>query len=168
MVGSRTPAQALSMCNSSSCRFKKYHGALDGLGVTSALARFSSGALMKTERMRKVMVKTTAEMNSMKTRSGHTSTSSSRSRLGRGRAGWAGWAGGLSASTAMRGPALLEGPRHAAIAADAPEVHRHHDRRQQRERDDVKGVEADEGVGTDLVAAENDQLRLIAEVGSRP
>ena len=46
IVGRRTPAHALSMCSSSSCRFRKYHGALEGLGVTSGLARLSSGALM--------------------------------------------------------------------------------------------------------------------------
>src|SRR3989304_8961592 len=68
MVGRMTPAQALSMCSSSSWRFRKYQGALDGLGVTSGLARFSSGALMNTERMRKVMVNRTAEMNSMNTK----------------------------------------------------------------------------------------------------
>ena len=61
-------------------------GALEGLGVTSVLARFSRGALISTERMTKVIVNRTAEMNSTKTRSGQTSTSSSRSRFGRGRA----------------------------------------------------------------------------------
>src|SRR3990172_265348 len=50
MVGTRTPAQALSMCRSSSWRLRKYQGALDGLGVTFRLARLRSGALMKTER----------------------------------------------------------------------------------------------------------------------
>ena len=45
---------------------------------------------MNTERMRNVIVKRTAQMNSTKTRSGQTNTSSSRSRLGRGRAFGAG------------------------------------------------------------------------------
>ena len=58
----------------------------------------------------------------------------------------------------------LERPRHAAVAADTPEMHCHEDRGQQRQRDYVQGVKANQGVGTDLVAAENDQLRLVAEV----
>ena len=37
------------MCSSSSCRLRKYQGALDGFGVTSALARLISGALTSAE-----------------------------------------------------------------------------------------------------------------------
>ena len=86
---------------------------------------------MMTDRIVKVMVNSTAEMNSMNTRSGQTSTSSSRARLGRGLAGAADacrWA-----STAICLPLTpLQRTRHPAVAADAPEVDRHHDRRQQR------------------------------------
>src|SRR4030067_3056604 len=89
-VGTRTPAQALSMCSSSSWRLRKYQGALDGLGVTLRLARLRRGALMKTERIVKGMVNSAAAMNSMKTRGGQTRTSSSRSRLGRGPGGGGG------------------------------------------------------------------------------
>ena len=48
------------MCRSSSCRFRKYHGAFDGFGVTSGFARFSSGALMNTERITNVIVNSSA------------------------------------------------------------------------------------------------------------
>ena len=37
------------MCSSSSCRFRKYHGALDGFGVLSGLAWPSSGACRMIE-----------------------------------------------------------------------------------------------------------------------
>ena len=57
---------------------------------------------MNTETMRKVMVNRTAEMNSMNTRCGQTSTSSSRSRLGRGLAGAA--AASRCASVAILSP----------------------------------------------------------------
>src|SRR5256885_11049443 len=109
MVGRRTPAHALSMCSNSSCRLRKYQGALDGLGVTSVLARFSRGALIRTERITKVIVNRTAEMNSTKTRSGQTSTSSSRSRLGRGRAAPGARPGAGGASIAIGGAAALRG-----------------------------------------------------------
>src|SRR6266508_1236172 len=167
IVGRRTPAQALSMCRRSSWRLRKYQGALDGFGVTSWLARFNSGAFMNTERIRNVIVNRTAEMNSTKTRSGQTNTSSSRSRFGRGRATPGARPGAGGASIAMGGEGLLERPRHAAVAADPPEVDGHENSGQQRQRDDVQGVEADERVGTDLVAAEDDELRLVAEVGCR-
>src|SRR6266540_2983415 len=167
MVGRRTPAHALSMCSNSSCRLRKYQGALEGLGVTSVLARFRRGALIRTERMTKVIVNRTAEMNSTKTRSGQTRTSSSRSRFGRGRAAPGARPGTGGASIAMGGKGLLERPRHAAVAADPPEVDGHENSGQQRQSDDVQGVEADERVGTDLVAAEDDELRLVAEVGCR-
>src|SRR3990172_6931726 len=118
-VGTRTPAQALSMCSSSSWRLRKYQGALDGLGVTLRFARFKRGALMKTERIRKVTVNSTAETNSMKTRSGQTRTSSSRSRFGRGLAGTAG--AGLWASTALPSPPP---PPNPPRLPSAPEVGR--------------------------------------------
>ena len=41
-----TPAKAGCMCSSSSCKFMKYQGALEGLGVTVGSASSSSGALM--------------------------------------------------------------------------------------------------------------------------
>src|SRR5713101_3080256 len=150
------------MCNRSSWRLRKYHGAFDGFGVTSALARFSRGALMRTDRRRNVIVNNTAEMNSTKTRSGQTSTSSSRSRFGRGRAVVAG-ARGLWASIATE-PVSLQRPRHAAVTADAPEVHRHENRRQQRQRDHMQSVESDQRALAYLKPAEDDQLRLITEV----
>ncbi len=71
------------MCRSSSCRFMKYHGAFDGFGVMFEFAWFSSGASTTDERITNVIVKTTAAMNSMKTRSGQTSSSWSRSRFSR-------------------------------------------------------------------------------------
>src|SRR3972149_33162 len=111
IVGTRTPAQALSMCSSSSWRLRRYQGALDGLGVTLRCARFRRGALMKTDRIRNVTVNSTAATNSMKTRSGQTRTSSSRSRLGRGLAGAAG--AGLWASTAILAPAAPRAPPRA-------------------------------------------------------
>src|SRR5439155_20051237 len=59
----------------------------------------------------------------------------------------------------------LERPRHAAVTTDTPEVDGHEDGGQQRQPDNVKRVEANQGVRADLVAAEYNQLRLIAEVG---
>jgi len=58
----------------------RYHGAFEGFGVTSAFAWSSNGAFMTTERKKRVIVKSIAAMNSMNTRSGQTSTSSSRAR----------------------------------------------------------------------------------------
>ena len=71
------------MCSSSSCRLRKYHGALDGFGVTSGLARLISGALMSADMIVNESVNRTAQMNSTNTRSGQTRSSSSRSRRGR-------------------------------------------------------------------------------------
>ena len=48
-VGTMTPAIAAFMCSRSSWRFRRYQGALDGFGVTSALAWSSSGALTRNE-----------------------------------------------------------------------------------------------------------------------
>src|SRR3990172_4780745 len=163
MVGRRTPAQALSMWRRSSWRLRKYQGALDGFGVTSELARFRSGALMKTESIRKLIVKRTAAMNSMNTRSGQTRTSSSRSRLGLGRARAP--PTGRPASTAIECGALLQRPGHAAVAADAPEMDGHKNGGQKRQSDDVQRVEAYERCRADLEAAEDDELRLVPEVG---
>ena len=77
-VGTTTPASAGCMWSSSSCRLRKYHGALEGFGVCAGLARSCSGALMTIARSVSVSVKSTAAMNSTKTRSGQTRSSSSR------------------------------------------------------------------------------------------
>ena len=82
-VGTITPAHAGSMCSSNSCRFRKYQGALEGVGVVSASARLSKGASNIALNTSSAIVNRTAAMNSMKTRSGQTRTSSSRSRRGR-------------------------------------------------------------------------------------
>ena len=55
---------------SSSCRPRKYHGALEGFGVWLGLARVSSGALTKIEKMRTKAVQSRAATNSMASRWG--------------------------------------------------------------------------------------------------
>ena len=75
IVGMVTPASPASMCRSSSCKFMRYQGAFDGLGVMFAFARSSRGALAYTESTTKATVNRTAQMNSTNTRSGQTSSS---------------------------------------------------------------------------------------------
>src|SRR3972149_238725 len=91
-VGTMTPARAGCMCRSSSCRFMKYQGALEGLGGRFRVARFSSGA-----------------------------------------------------------------------AAGAQKGDGHEDGRQQRQADNVQSVEPDEGVGSHLEAADEDELGLLPQ-----
>ena len=82
-VGAITPPSAGCMCSSSSWKLARYQAAFDGLGVMSRFASFRSGASRMVERMMNASVKTTAAMNSTKTRSGQTRSSCSRSRRGR-------------------------------------------------------------------------------------
>src|SRR6059058_5013646 len=51
-------------------------------------------------------------------------------------------------------------PREA-VAADAPEVHRHEQARDQRDEDAVEDVEAEERVGADLAPAEEEGARVV-------
>ena len=80
--GTITPASAGCMCSSSSCRFRKYHGALDGFGVRSGLACASSGAFTSQDKTISKSSMTRAAMNSMISRCGQTNTVSSRSTRG--------------------------------------------------------------------------------------
>src|SRR5205085_6677116 len=76
-AGISTPASDGCMCSNSSCRFRKYHGALEGFGVRSGLAWASSGDCMTiatTTRLNRISI---AAMNSMVTRCGQTYTSRS-------------------------------------------------------------------------------------------
>src|SRR5919108_6523868 len=68
-VGNATPAIRGGNRESSSCRPRKYQGALDGLGVTPGLACPSKGAGMNETMIRKT-VAPTATMNSLKMNSG--------------------------------------------------------------------------------------------------
>src|SRR5437016_2720715 len=54
-------------------------------------------------------------------------------------------------------------PREA-VAADAPEVHRHEQARDQRDEDAVEDVEAEERVGADLAPAEEEGARVVGGV----
>src|SRR3989304_5613786 len=69
------------------------------------------------------------------------------------------------ASVAIGRIRFLERPRHAAVPPDAPEMYGHEDSRQQRQRKYVQGVKTDQRVGPNLISAEDDELRLVAEVG---
>src|ERR1700733_639170 len=57
----------------------------------------------------------------------------------------------------------LERPRHA-VAADSPEVHRHEDTRDQRKKDAVQNVEAQQRMRSDLCAAENKCARVVHRI----
>src|SRR5438128_5252294 len=57
-------------------------------------------------------------------------------------------------------------PREA-VAADAPEVHRHEQARDQRDEDAVEDVEAEERVGADLAPAEEEGARVVDVVQAR-
>src|SRR5258708_780733 len=72
--GTSTPANDGCMCSSSSCRFRKYQGALDGLGVLSALAWASSGAWRMIETRMMLSKISIAARNSIVTRCGQTYT----------------------------------------------------------------------------------------------
>ena len=82
-VGTITPASPASMCSSSSCRFRKYHGAFDGFGVWFGLACAVSGALNSTETAIRSSRKTVAQTASTTTSDGQTITSSSARSVGR-------------------------------------------------------------------------------------
>src|ERR1700691_3700356 len=57
----------------------------------------------------------------------------------------------------------LERPRHA-VAPDSPEVHRHEDSRDQRKKDAVQNVESQQGMRSDLRAAENERARIVNRI----
>src|SRR5215218_10183123 len=82
-VGTMTPASPASICSSSSCRFRKYHGAFDGFGVWFGLACAVNGALNSTEAAIKISRKTVAQTASTTTSDGQTITSSSARSVGR-------------------------------------------------------------------------------------
>ena len=71
-VGTITPARPLSMWSSSSCRFSRYHGAFDGLGVQSGVAWSCSGALKAAAMTKRPIDQSIDAMNSMTRRCGHT------------------------------------------------------------------------------------------------
>src|SRR5438067_3736682 len=76
-AGMSTPANDGCMCSNNSCRFKKYHGALDGFGVRSGLACASSGDCMMIDTTTRLSRISIDAMNSMVTRCGQTYTSRS-------------------------------------------------------------------------------------------
>ncbi len=69
--GSVTPATMGWNIVSSSCRPRKYHGALDGFGVALKSASSSSGAFTKIEKISKNAVTASAATNSTTSRCGH-------------------------------------------------------------------------------------------------
>src|SRR5205823_8916518 len=74
MPGMVTPATIGWNIVSSSCRPRKYHGALDGFGVRLTLASCSSGALTKMEKTKTKAVQASAATNSPSRRWGHVCT----------------------------------------------------------------------------------------------
>src|SRR5262245_9131613 len=74
MPGRVTPATMGWNMVSSSWRPRKYHGALEGLGVWLGLARASSGALTKVEKTSRKAVQASEATNSTPSRWGHTCT----------------------------------------------------------------------------------------------
>ena len=69
-----TPATMGWNMVSSSCRPRKYHGALEGFGVAFVLASVSSGAFTNTEKMNVNAVNSRAHTNSATSRWGHVCT----------------------------------------------------------------------------------------------
>src|SRR5580658_10940548 len=69
-LGSTTPAYHGSKNTSISCRPRKYHGALEGLGVRVGLEGSSRGALMVSDQMVRMMMTKHAIRNSLRTRKG--------------------------------------------------------------------------------------------------
>src|SRR6476646_3212440 len=89
-VGTITPARAGFIWSSNSWRFRKYHGALEGLGVLSGFARARNGPLKSVDKRIMLIVIIKAPRNSITTRWGHTCTvpaSCSAGVVGRVRAG---------------------------------------------------------------------------------
>src|SRR5436190_1446319 len=72
--GMVTPATIGWNIVSSSCRPRKYHGALDGFGVRFGLAVASRGALTRAENTSRNAVMARLATNSMTSRWGHTLT----------------------------------------------------------------------------------------------
>src|SRR2546429_8814724 len=75
-VGKATPAISGGKRESSSCRPRKYQGALGGVGVMPGVARPSNGACNQTETRIKKAVIATAAVNSLKKKSGEETTHS--------------------------------------------------------------------------------------------
>src|SRR3712207_227974 len=71
------------MCSSSSCKFRKYHGAFEGFGVRVGFATVSSGASTRIDIASSSRVKTSADTASITTKSGQTITSSPSTYFGR-------------------------------------------------------------------------------------
>src|SRR6202521_883785 len=158
-VGKATPAISGGKRESSSCRPRKYQGALEGLGVMPGFALPSKGACNQIETMITKTVMATATMNSLKTNSGKETTISSslssrtvdgtsacRRRCStRSRAAIRSFA-----SVAM---AKLQPPAEA-VFSDSPEVDDHQQERRQRQPHDVQHVEAQQRIVTDHAPAD--------------
>src|SRR2546425_4832064 len=76
-VGKATPAIRGGKRESSSCRPRKYQGALEGVGVMPGLDWASKGACNQTETRIKKAVMAAAAMNSLKANSGEETNISS-------------------------------------------------------------------------------------------
>src|SRR6185369_9728956 len=63
--------------------------------------------------------------------------------------------------TRVTGFMLLHRPRDPAVLADAPEVHGHQERRDQRNPDAVENVEAQQRARADETAAEEAESRVV-------
>src|SRR6478736_4385673 len=74
MPGMVTPATIGWNIVSSSCRPRKYHGALEGFGVWFGLASCSNGAFTNTEKKNKNAVQASAATNSAASRCGQVCT----------------------------------------------------------------------------------------------
>src|SRR2546427_13248652 len=72
--GKTTPANQGSKYTSISCNPRKYQGALDGFGELDGFAGSSRGACSAIDQPIKTTVRTTMQINSVYTRSGHVST----------------------------------------------------------------------------------------------
>ena len=70
-VGSTTPAYQGSKYTSISCSPRKYHGALEGLGVRAGLAGSSSGASTSSDHSVMATITKIVTRNSPRTRCGH-------------------------------------------------------------------------------------------------
>src|SRR5574337_766005 len=76
-VGRTTPAIQGSKYTSISCNPRKYHGALEGLGVLAGFAGSSSGALITMDHTVTRTMTMSVQIHSFRTRKGQTWTRSS-------------------------------------------------------------------------------------------
>src|SRR5688500_3598641 len=177
IVGTMTPARPLSMWCSSSWRFSRYHGAFDGFGVRSGFEWSWSGALNSAASTNSAMNQSIATMNSMTSRCGHTiavsstrlstrTTESCRTKASsRRRFSWPGNGCGPRWRVIPGRSSLgsSERPRDPAVLPDAPEVDGDQEGGRERQGHDVEDVEPQQGVRTQLVAAEEDEGDLVAD-----